>query len=49
MDLKGFLLLSIKDIIEYAIYENEDEEDIEFLKNNKRAIRILNRYNISID
>lgn len=49
MDLKGFLLWSIKDIIEYAVYENEDEDDIEFLETDKRAIRILNRYNIELD
>lgn len=49
MDLKDYILWCIKDIISYAMYENEDDDDIEFLENDKRVARILNRYNISLE
>lgn len=49
MDLKDYILWCIKDIISYSMYENEDDDDIEFLQNDKRVARILNRYNISLE
>lgn len=49
IDLKDFILWHINDIITYVTEDIEEDSDIEFLKTNKRAIRILERYNISID
>lgn len=49
MNLKGFILWHIKDIVNYVFYNSENTEDKEFLNSDKRAIRILNRYNIEID
>lgn len=46
MDMKGYLLWCIEDLVHYVYNESEDEEDINFLETNKRAIRILDRYNI---
>lgn len=48
MTVKDFVLWSIKDIINYVVEEIEDDDDIEFLETDKRAIRILNRYGIEI-
>lgn len=49
MDLKDYVLWSIKDIVSHCIQENENELDVAFLKNNKRAIEILKKYKIEID
>ena len=48
MDIKDFILWSIQDIVNYVYCDTEYEEDVEFLETNKRAIRILERYNIKI-
>ena len=48
MDLKDFVLWSIKDIVSYCVHESEHELDVVFLRNNKRAIEILKRYKIEI-
>ena len=47
--LREYLSWCIQDIIYYTVIENENEDDIKFLKTDKRAIRILNRYNITLD
>lgn len=49
LSLKESIFLCIKNIVSCAVDSVEKTDNIKFLKNDKRAIQILKRYNIVIE